>query len=200
VTRRIAALYVQSGGCYFGLEGVDPWDKQRDARNYPGPDPVVAHPPCQRWCRLAGLVEKRWGHRSGEDGGTFASALHVVRMFGGVLEHPAFSAAWPAFALTRPPRAGGWVRADTFGGYTCHVEQSRYGHVAKKATWLYAARVQLPDLLWGSVPDREITARVSWCGNRVWSGADRRCLSSREASATPHMFRDVLISTARSAA
>lgn len=32
----IAALYVESGGCYFGLAGVDPWDKSRDARLYAG--------------------------------------------------------------------------------------------------------------------------------------------------------------------
>lgn len=44
----IAALYVEKGGAYYGLEGVDPWDEQRDARLYDGPWPVVAHPPCER--------------------------------------------------------------------------------------------------------------------------------------------------------
>ena len=28
----VAALYVQAGGCYFELDGVDPWDEARDAR------------------------------------------------------------------------------------------------------------------------------------------------------------------------
>lgn len=45
----VAAIYVQTGGSYFGLPGVDPWDEARDARRYAGPWPVVAHPPCQRW-------------------------------------------------------------------------------------------------------------------------------------------------------
>ena len=45
----IAALYVESGGSYYGLDGVDPWDETRDARQYAGPWPAVAHPPCQRW-------------------------------------------------------------------------------------------------------------------------------------------------------
>ncbi len=46
----IAALYVETGGCYFGVPWlIDPWDEQRDARLYAGPWPVVAHPPCQRW-------------------------------------------------------------------------------------------------------------------------------------------------------
>ena len=58
----IAALYVQKNGCYFGLPDVDPWDEERDARLYAGPHPVVAHPPCARWCRLAGLVESRYPH------------------------------------------------------------------------------------------------------------------------------------------
>ena len=42
----IAALFVETGGVYFGLPNVDPWDEERDARLYDGPWPVVAHPPC----------------------------------------------------------------------------------------------------------------------------------------------------------
>lgn len=36
----IAALYVERGGAYWDLPGVDPWDEERDARLYPGPHPV----------------------------------------------------------------------------------------------------------------------------------------------------------------
>jgi len=32
--RRVAALYVENGGCYYGLPGVDPWNETRDARLY----------------------------------------------------------------------------------------------------------------------------------------------------------------------
>lgn len=119
----IAALYVETNGVYFGLPDVDPWDARRDAMRYDGPHPVVAHPPCSRWCRLAGLVQARWADyvrpqlalfgdvypsmRRGEDGGTFAHALHCVRTFGGVLEHPAYSDAWRAFDLPPPPTARG---------------------------------------------------------------------------------------------
>ncbi len=31
MTRPIAALYVESDGHYYGLDGVDPWDIRRDA-------------------------------------------------------------------------------------------------------------------------------------------------------------------------
>lgn len=195
--RTIAALYVQTGGSYYGLEGVDPWDEARDARLYDGPHPVVAHPPCSRWCRLAGLVEARWGHKRGEDGGCFKAALASVRKWGGVLEHPAYSDAWAAFDLPAPPRHGGWVRGFC-GGWSCHVEQGRYGHDAKKATWLYAYGTDLPDMLWGFDPDQKSKALVSWCGNHVASGESRPRLGKKAASKTPEAFRDLLITIARS--
>lgn len=194
----VSALFVQRGGVYWDLPGVDPWDEERDARLYQGPHPVVAHPPCARWCRLAGLVEARWGHKRGDDGGTFAAALAHVRRWGGVLEHPAYSAAWAAHGLNAPPTGGGWVAADWQGGWTCYVEQGRYGHPAKKATWLYAHGAELPSLRWGCIPDNESKALVSWCGNRVRSGELRPRVGKDAASRTPIEFRDTLIRMARS--
>ena len=194
----IAALYVETGGAYYGLDGVDPWDETRDARTYRGPHPVVAHPPCARWCRLAGLVEARWGHRRGEDGGMFAAAISAVRRFGGVLEHPAYTAAWRAHGIARPPRQGGWIDAGDGVGHTCHVEQGQYGHCAKKATWLYSVGCELQELAWGSTPDSMITHLVSWCGNHVSSGEDRPRVGKKRAAATPEPFPDVLIAMARS--
>lgn len=194
----IAALFVKEGGPYYELEGVDPWPESRDARLYGGPWPVVAHPPCSRWCRLAGLVEARWGHKRGDDGGCFASALESVRRWGGVLEHPAYSDAWPAHGLPRPATYRGWH--PTFcGGWVCYVEQHAYGHPAKKATWLYAHGIERPpELRWGMVPDREARSPVSWCGNHVASGEVRPRVGKDVASATPTAFRDVLIGIARS--
>lgn len=197
----IAALYVETGGVYYGLSDVDPWDEARDARQYAGPWPVVAHPPCSRWCRLAGLVQARWGYEKGDDGGTFEAALRAVRTYGGVLEHPAYSAAWSAFRLPRPMRGGGWQRG-MCGGWACHLEQGRYGHPAKKATWLYAYGVpgeSLPELRWGWARDTESTAPVSWCGNRVKSGESRPRVGKASASRTPTEFRDVLLGIARCA-
>lgn len=195
----VAALFVDPRGCYANLPGVDLWDEKRDARLYDGAWPVIAHPPCSRWCRLAGLVEARWGHKRGEDGGCFASALASVRRWGGVLEHPAYSDAWAAFDLPPPPtRHGGWVRG-ICGGWSCHVEQGRYGHPAKKATWLYAFGVTPPPLRWGSDLDARSSAPVSWCGNTVRSGEDRPRVGKAVAAATPPEFRDALISIARSA-
>jgi len=192
----VAALFVETDGGYFGLDGVDPWDKDRDARLYAGPHPVVAHPPCDRWCQMAPVNQARYGHKVGEDGGCFASALASVRTWGGVLEHPALTLAWPAYQLTRPV-TGGWTR--TFcGGWVSHVEQRHYGHRARKATWLYAVVDDPPSLRWGKGDAPE-----------AWISADRpraelaalgiAQLSKREAKATPPAFRDMLLAMARSA-
>jgi len=195
----IAALFVDPRGCYAELGGVDLWDEARDARLYAGPWPVVAHPPCSRWCRLAGLVEARWGHKKGDDGGCFESALDSVRTWGGVLEHPAYTDAWAAFGLPAPNRHGGWQRT-LDGGAVCHVEQWRYGHPAKKATWLYACGVpELPVMRWGSDLETQAQALVSWCGNHVSEDESRPRVGKRVAAATPPEFRDAMLGIARAA-
>lgn len=204
----IAALFVQKGGVYYApeLAGlVAPWDEKKDARKYFGPWPVVAHPPCQRWCRLAGLVEKVHGYKRGDDGGTFKAALHAVRTWGGVLEHPAYSDAFAHFGLPIPKDKGGWQRG-LCGGWSCHVEQWHYGHRAKKATWLYAFGVTtLPSLRWGATPDSATTAYVTDGGGdvkgrrREAGGENRPRLGQKEADATPLPFRDLLLDIARSA-
>jgi hypothetical protein len=185
---KVAALFVDPRGAYAGLPGVDLWDKDRDARAYAGPYPVVAHPPCQLWVNFAALNFKRYGgehNRPGNDGGCFASALSSVRRWGGVLEHPAFTNAWRAHGLPRPAGTG-WHLAP--GGWVCEVWQSAYGHRARKRTWLYASGVCPPQLNWARNPG---TAQVGWF-DRI-----KPTLSKKEANATPVAFRDALLSIAR---
>lgn len=200
----IAALFVETNGCYFDIPGVDPWDERRDARTYTGPFPVIAHPPCARWGRYWGGAPWQTERKTlGDDGGCFATALHSVRIFGGVLEHPEGSHAWRYFQLTKPPRGGGWVKADWLGGWACCVEQGWYGHRARKATWLYAYGVELPSLNWGSAPGDFVRLdegfhSIEECKRAIKTGACQR-LSAKQRAATPPEFRDVLISIARSA-
>ena len=191
----IAALFVQRNGAYWDLPEVDPWDEARDARLYAGPWPVVAHPPCERWCQLAPVNQARYGIKIGDDDGCFASALASVQAYGGVLEHPAFTLAWGAFGIPWPPLNGGWQRS-ICGGWTCHVEQINYGHPARKGTWLYAYGVDPPELKWGRghMP-------VAWISSdrpRSELGHVRQ-LCRGESSKTPPAFRDLLLSIARSA-
>lgn len=190
----VAALYVQTDGCYFGLPGVDPWDEPRDARQYTGPHPVVA------------LWIKRTGERQtkGADNGCFKSALAAVRAFGGILEHPEGSHAWAHFGISKPPREGGWIVADFHGGWTCCVEQRPYGHYARKPTWLYAVGCDLPELAWGKsevrldpkVVERMGLARAKRLGEVGARGGGK---DSSPRIGTPPEFRDLLLSIARSA-
>ena len=158
----VAALFVERGGVYWNLPDVDPWDEERDARKYAGPWPVVAHPPCQRWGRYWSggpmLARTPKAKKKGDDGGCFAAALAAVRRYGGVLEHPADSHAWRAYGLP-PPLPRGWC-ADVMGGWCCRVEQGHYGHRSRKATWLYAFGVALPDVKFGSCSVAHRLARL----------------------------------------
>lgn len=199
----IAAIYVHRAGAYFDIPDVDPWDEARDARKYAGPHAVVAHPPCSRWCALAGLVEAVHGHKRGDDGGTFAHALWAVRQFGGVLEHPAYTDAWPAFGLRAPKKNGVWSLAGDGRGFVAQVEQFHYGHRARKATWLYAVRCELPVLRRGVVAVRSAVWVSDAKSNANVEGgtcasAKKPRLSSHEASHTPDAFRAVLLGMARS--
>lgn len=206
--RQVAALYVVDGGCYCGLDGVDPWPESRDARLYAGPHPVVAHPPCERWGSNADGGNAAAVRRTpGDDGGCFVAALLSVRRWGGVLEHPAGSKAWAAHGLARPPRSGGWIRADD-RGWTCCVSQGHYGHLAAKSTWLYAvtSRTALPVLIWGACPGM-VEAHDARLGRtrttpeeiaRARKTGVLQRLSRGQRMATPIPFRDLLISIARS--
>jgi hypothetical protein len=201
----IAALFVETDGCYVGLDGVDPWDISRDARTYAGPHPVVAHPPCQRWGRFwHGSTRKPHQFQLGDDGGCFAAALDAVRKFGGVLEHPCDSHAWRHFGLYRPRRFTGWQYAGDGIGFTCYVEQGHYGHMSRKPTWLYAAHVELPALNWSKgeqrlhpiALERYGYAKARRIGMTAMVGGKDK---TKIRNATPHEFRDVLINIARTA-
>ena len=203
---RIAALFVETDGCYFGLPDVDPWDERRDARRYAGPHPVVAHPPCQRWGRFwHGSTRKPHQFKMGDDGGCFAAALRSVRAYGGVLEHPAHSHAWDerfGFKMPIPVAGEGWSLPDVWGGRSCYVEQGHYGHMARKGTWLYAVAGRLPELIWSPCDQRihpralelhgyEKARRIGMMA--MAGGKDK----TKIRNATPPQFRDVLLSIAR---
>jgi len=195
----IAALYVLESGPYYGLAGVDPWSEDRDARLYAGPHPVVAHPPCERWGRYwDGGPAAKVKQKLGDDKGCFKAAIASVRDWGGVLEHPEGSHAWNHFGLTKPPRSGGWIKADD-QGWTCCVAQGHYGHPAQKLTWLYAVRTDRPELTWGPKPRYIDPSKYNSEEERkrmVKTGICQR-LSKRQRATTPSEFRDLLLSIAR---
>jgi hypothetical protein len=187
----ISALYIDPNGPYPKMAGVDCWDEKRDARNYAGPNRVVAHPPCGRWCGMARMNERRWGAKVGDDGGCFKAALGAVRLYGGVLEHPAFSIAWGAFGLQKPVGTG-WSRVNE-KEWVAEVWQSAYGHKAAKRTWLLYVGDATP------LPFNEDRPRGSHqigggvhTGNRLLPR-----LNDKETHITPTSFADYLVRLAR---
>lgn len=112
----VAVLWCARGSIYKSIDGTDCWDIDRDARTYPGPHPVIAHPPCGPW----GVYRSRC-NQSRLDG--YCALEHVAR-WGGVIEHPVgselFNCAnlWPAGEIQR-------------------ICQCYFGHRALKPTLLY---------------------------------------------------------------
>lgn len=134
----VAALYVDARGPYPKMPEVDAWDVTRDATRYDGPLPVVCHPACGPWGKLRHMY-------GGAEGGPELAirAVDQTRMWGGVLEHPASSKLWAACGLPRPGEP-----PDDFGGWTERIDQSDFGHVARKPTWIYCVRVDAELAAW----------------------------------------------------
>lgn len=204
----IVALFVRTGGHYFNLPGVEPWDKERDARRCFKRKPAVAHPPCQRWGKMyfgqpLAISKGAEKKRLGDDDGCFLYALWHVRFHGGVIEHPKGSKAWEYFGLPIPDENGGWTDPDEYGGRSCCVEQGRYGHYARKPTYLYAVGIDYPELDWGvseprldpKVIERMGLERAKRLGEVGAKGGGK---DSPARIDTPPQFRDLLISMARS--
>jgi hypothetical protein len=129
--QQVAVLFARSDSVYKGLPGCDVWDIERDARNWQGGMPVIAHPPCRAWGRMRQFAKPREDEKA-----LSLLAVEHVREFGGVLEHPAESSLWLAARLPRPGEF-----PDEHGGWTLEVEQFHFGHRAEKATWLYIVGV-----------------------------------------------------------
>lgn len=122
-----SALFVRADSIYKEM-GLDSWDADRDATQWPGGNPVIAHPPCRTWSMLSTCVT-RARPREKE---LAPWAVSQVQRWGGVLEHPAGS---KLFAHCGLPEPDGFP--DEYGGIVLLVDQWHWGHRAKKPTKLY---------------------------------------------------------------
>jgi hypothetical protein len=195
----IAALYVDTvAGPYVGRRDVElhGWASKdgrqhdllaptRDAMDYDGPWPVVAHPPCGPWGRfrtryLGGEGDARCGPR----------AVEQVRAHGGVLEHPAYSTLWAATGMPMP--ADG---LDEWGGYTVQANQVDWGHPCLKPTWFYVVGVDRRDL-----PAMPGPGTPTHCMVRLHRNPHELPeLSKRLRHLTPPALAEWLVALARSA-
>jgi hypothetical protein len=189
----ISAIFVESKGCYQNDDRIDPWDIVRDGRKYDKLNPVIAHPPCQKWGKMARVNFARWGgehNKPEQDEGCFKSALKSLHLCGGVLEHPAQSYAWEKFGIAKPKR-GMWI--ETLNGWTCEVWQSAYGHRANKATWLYYVGSEKPfELNW----DRPKGSHQVGFQDQRGKARNKPTLNKKEANATPTALKELLIQLA----
>ena len=208
---KVAALFVEYRGVYFNRSDVVPEgyakgnDQDgttkivRDARHYDGPWPVVAHPPCNRWGSFA-RVESSKRFKIGADDGCFECALRAVRKWGGVIEHPAASLAWSHFKLSRPAVHRVTSR-DPSGGFSFFVNQSQYGHLCQKPTWVYVCgyRDDFEEEFYIPQTKKRVKYGISFMG----AGCQRRypkktlLIDPKLRKKTPELFADLLVSIAK---
>lgn len=131
----VACLFARADSNYKALPGCDVWDIERDARNWSGGCPVVAHPPCRAWGRLRHFAKPRADEKA-----LALWAVEMVRKWGGVLEHPVASQLWPTAGLPRPGER------DQLGGWTMSISQWWWGHRADKPTLLYIVGCEPGDI------------------------------------------------------
>lgn len=200
---RVAALYVDARGPYWTMPGVDPWDVRRDATRYGlqswDTSPVVAHPDCGPWGKLRHMYK-------GSNHAHAPRAIEQVRRFGGVLEHPAHSRLWSPVHGVVLPLPG--APADAWGGVTIAVNQSDWGHVARKPTWLYLVRVPawLVRAYHAPFPGRPPTHWIGGGRNIAYANRAQRgkipvgikCASAEQRRRTPPAFAQYLVTLARS--
>jgi len=74
----VAVLFARSDSVYKSLPGCDVYDIDRDAMTFEGGMPVIAHPPCRSWGRLAHRANPRPGERK-----LALWAVDQVRQWGG---------------------------------------------------------------------------------------------------------------------
>lgn len=130
----ISVLFTEKNSIYKQLN-IDCWDQKRNALNYPGEGPIIAHPPCRLWSRLKGLSKA-----NPEEKQLTIWSIEKIRIFGGILEHPRSSQIWKYMNLPLPGQT------DKYGGFTIVIKQHWFGHLAEKDTRLYIVGITEKEL------------------------------------------------------
>lgn len=167
----VAALFVRSDSIYNSIPGVDCWDIQRNAANYPGPNPVICHPPCRGWGRLRAFAKPRAGELE-----LAPLAVQFVRRYGGVLEHPIATGIVKACKL---PMTG---EPDEYGGFCVSINQHWFGHLAEKKTLLYICGIDRSQVPAMPLNFDAVTHKVGGMGKKKKSGIYRRNRALKQLS------------------
>jgi hypothetical protein len=123
---RKVVLFTRETSVYEEL-GCDCYSKERNALNYTGDSPVIAHPPCRAWGTM-----KHWAKPEPGERELALWAVDLVNKNGGIVEHPL--------------RSGLWKEADLSKGFLYAVNQVDYGHVCSKPTYFYIVGIEPRDM------------------------------------------------------
>lgn len=147
--RTIAALCVSGRSIYKHLPGVVAYDRKRDARTFDAKTPAIAHPPCRLWSKFLSHQAKSPDREAEMELGRWC--VRTVMRCGGVVEQPAGSRLFYEMNLPMPGNGDlkliNGLSGECDGCYTIYVEQSWFGYVTRKPTWLLICGVprdQLP--------------------------------------------------------
>lgn len=128
----ISVIFTRRDSIYKHLN-QDCWDKTRNAHKWPGGNAIIAHPPCRAW------GDYSWkSNHTPEEKQLAIWAIHKIRLWGGILEHPRKSKIRQYL-----PEPG---KIDKWGGYTIYIQQKWFGHPAEKETLLYIVGIKQQEL------------------------------------------------------
>ena len=132
----ISVLFAARESIYKTIPGLDVWDIDRNALNWPGGNRGIFHPPCRLWSKWL----RHLSTAPREERNLALWSVDQVRKEGGILEHPACSLLWTEARLPKPGTG------DTYG-FSIALYQQWFGHKAQKATWLYICDIKsLPEI------------------------------------------------------
>lgn len=176
----ISVLFASKTSVYKTIPGLDVWDLDRNALNWPGGNPGIFHPPCRLWSRWM----RHFSKAPESEKNLALWSVEQVRKHGGVLEHPACSLLWDEAHLPKPGTGDQY-------GFSIALYQQWFGHKAQKATWLYICGARsLPE-----IPFKLGVPEVNYTWAMQVKHPDMQRLSHRERLGTPINFAHWLIAT-----
>jgi hypothetical protein len=187
----ISVLFCREDSVYK-IMGLDCWDIARDAKNWPGGNVGIYHPPCRAWGTLKHFAKPIPGEKE-----LAIWSIEQLRMYGGVLEHPRSSSLWKYMNLPTG------TKRDEWGGFSISINQHWFGHRAEKKTLLYIVGMNP-----GDIPDysfsNTLPTGVIYTGFKRRSNGKKVChkngrveISKKEREATPPAFAEWLVAIAK---
>jgi len=119
----VSILCIEEKSNYRLIPGLDLWDKDRNAYNFSGGQPVITHAPCAQWSRMKAFARSNKAEKE-----LAYFCFEQVQKNGGIFEHPSGSSFFRVINADRKK-----IRS---------VNQCWWGFPAQKKTLLYFNQVE----------------------------------------------------------